>query len=178
MTDLHPMQWALIALLIFGIFQVVSVLKKERERVRNFLDPESPWKRRLLGSIAFSIIAVPLSIALSKAAGGWIPLAQAFGFASLVVSGGGVVVLLLAYGSVMFRAKEKPVPSKWDHGMYMRCENCEEVVQLIRAYGMIDGAHHKQWLLNRIVQVILEDYDGAYVEWVRSQDSWDVGQAP
>ena len=58
------------------------------------------------------------------------------------------------------------------------------VIDLINQYGGIDGAHHKQWLIDQIVQTIMgDDYD----EWVRLYNlgedgpdtyEWDKGIAP
>ncbi len=55
---------------------------------------------------------------------------------------------------------------------------------LIDHYGGIDGAHHKQWILDQVVRTLAED---KYDEWVkmycRGEDgpntrSWDTGIAP
>lgn len=57
-------------------------------------------------------------------------------------------------------------------------------LDIIRSYGGIDGAHHKQWVLDQVVRVLAdEDYD----EWVAAQKdgedgpetyAWDEGIAP
>lgn len=58
------------------------------------------------------------------------------------------------------------------------------VLNIIAECGGIDGAHHKQWVLDQIVQVCTED---DYAEWVREycdgEDGpdtyhWDVGIPP
>lgn len=34
-----------------------------------------------------------------------------------------------------------------------------KILQLIKKYGSIDGAHHKQWVLDQIVRIItVDDY--------------------
>jgi len=59
----------------------------------------------------------------------------------------------------------------------------ERSIELISQYGGIDGAHHKQWLLNELIKTLADDYDG----WVKSYEEgedgpktykWDIGVAP
>ena len=67
----------------------------------------------------------------------------------------------------------------------MKGENMEkEILDKIFEYGGIDGAHHKQWVLNEIVKIITED---KYDDWVRAYQMgddgfktyiWDEGVAP
>jgi hypothetical protein len=61
-----------------------------------------------------------------------------------------------------------------------------QVLDLITQYGGIDGGHHKQWVLDRIVR-ILTDTKEKYEDWVEEyQDGedgphtyeWDTGIAP
>ena len=58
----------------------------------------------------------------------------------------------------------------------------DAAIKDIEEYGMIDGAHHKQWLLDRTLRTLLGDAD--YHEWVATHNSdddyedWDVGIAP
>ncbi len=56
-------------------------------------------------------------------------------------------------------------------------------LDLIMKYGGIDGSHHKQWLLDQVVQVLSLDYP----QWVKDYNDgedgpetyeWDVGSAP
>jgi hypothetical protein len=52
-------------------------------------------------------------------------------------------------------------------------------VSLINELGDIDGAHHKQWLLDQVVRLLLaEEYDA----WAKAIDAegfyWDQGIAP
>ena len=58
-------------------------------------------------------------------------------------------------------------------------------LELISSYGGIDGAHHKQWVLDQVVRVLLGPC--AYERWVIEQKagedgpntySWDGGIAP
>jgi len=60
----------------------------------------------------------------------------------------------------------------------------KQVLDLIEAWGGIDGGHHKQWLLNEIVKAITKD---GYEKWVREYEDgedgpktyfWDTGIAP
>ncbi len=55
---------------------------------------------------------------------------------------------------------------------------------LIDRYGGIDGAHHKQWVLDQVVRVLAED---KYSEWVEMHCGapngpgtydWDTGITP
>ena len=62
-------------------------------------------------------------------------------------------------------------------------EKTNKALDLILRYGGIDGAHHKQWVLNQIVRILADDYD----EWVKKYEDgedgpctydWDEGIAP
>lgn len=62
----------------------------------------------------------------------------------------------------------------------------KKVLNLIKDYGGIDGAHHKQWLLDQLVRAITV-HPEAYAEWVADYEagedgpdtySWDEGIAP
>lgn len=60
----------------------------------------------------------------------------------------------------------------------------QEVLDLIERFGLIDGSHHKQWILDQTVRILAgADYD----EWVKRFDdqdcgefcnNWDTGIAP
>ena len=50
-----------------------------------------------------------------------------------------------------------------------------EILDLIEQYGWIDGAHHKQWVLDQIVRKILAPND--YEKWAEACN-WDCGIAP
>ena len=56
-------------------------------------------------------------------------------------------------------------------------------LHFINEYGGIDGAHHKQWVLDQVVRVLADNYN----EWVKNHNagedgtntySWDEGIAP
>jgi hypothetical protein len=69
----------------------------------------------------------------------------------------------------------------------IECSKCKDVLDLIREHGGIDGGHHKQWLLDRILRAIL---GGKYGDWVHDYNfeetdgdgnpgfEWDTGVAP
>lgn len=50
----------------------------------------------------------------------------------------------------------------------------ENICNLIRSYGSIDGAHHKQWLLDQIAQIACKDYENLF----NKNEDWDKGVAP
>lgn len=63
-----------------------------------------------------------------------------------------------------------------------------QALELIHRAGGIDGAHHKQWMLDQVVRILTETPE-AYALWVhdyRGEDDgqghyeydWDVGIAP
>lgn len=62
----------------------------------------------------------------------------------------------------------------------------DNAVDLILQYGGIDGAHHKQWLLDQTLRILLQDQ---YEEIIKNYNSmkdengelygeWDEGIAP
>lgn len=66
-------------------------------------------------------------------------------------------------------------------------ERRKKVQELVTQYGMIDGAHHKQWVIDQVMRTLL----GAelYKSWVKDMnimrdvdgelyDPWDEGIAP
>ncbi len=64
-------------------------------------------------------------------------------------------------------------------------EKEQKVLDLIHEWGGIDGAHHKQWLLDKIVYAVAGE-DG-YDDWVKNYNDgedgpdtyrWDTGIAP
>ncbi len=71
-----------------------------------------------------------------------------------------------------------------------REERIETALGLIADYGGIDGAHHKQWVLDQVVRALCgatpDDQDD-YLAWVAAIETgvggsreyeWDVGIAP
>ena len=69
-------------------------------------------------------------------------------------------------------------------------EKIKEALDLIESYGGIDGGHHKQWVLDQVVQALtgndydkwVLDYEGEAEEGEEYLDylpySWDIGIAP
>lgn len=62
-------------------------------------------------------------------------------------------------------------------------EKIDKALELIHYYGGIDGDHHKQWLLDKLVHCLADDYD----EWVKEYEAgedgpntydWNTGIAP
>jgi hypothetical protein len=47
-------------------------------------------------------------------------------------------------------------------------------IDLITEYGMTDGSHHKQWVLDQVARTLLGARD--YSLW--SMHGWDAGCAP
>jgi hypothetical protein len=54
-------------------------------------------------------------------------------------------------------------------------ERIEVALDLIDRYGGIDGARHKQWLLDQVVRALTE---GGYDEWVRAHCASEDGTDP
>lgn len=65
-------------------------------------------------------------------------------------------------------------------------EKLDEIVKQIEQYGMIDGGHHKQWLLTETLRIALGD---KFDEWYNKfnaytdedgeeYDDWDKGIPP
>lgn len=64
-------------------------------------------------------------------------------------------------------------------------EKLEKVHDLIISYGWIDGAHHKMWVLDQILQETMteEEYARWLADYAKGEDgphtySWDQGIAP
>jgi len=64
-------------------------------------------------------------------------------------------------------------------------EKITKAVGIISDYGSIDGAHHKQWVLNEVLKTLLGP--GVYEKWLTAYCNgeygpdtyeWDVGIAP
>lgn len=65
-------------------------------------------------------------------------------------------------------------------------QKIEAALDLISRYGGIDGEHHKTWVLDQVVRMLLGS-DTEYQRWVVDQKagedgpdtySWDVGIPP
>lgn len=54
-------------------------------------------------------------------------------------------------------------------------------IQFIEENGMVEGGHHKQWVIDQVLRILLQRH---YETWVATynmledQDDWDVGIAP
>lgn len=66
-------------------------------------------------------------------------------------------------------------------------ERIAEAVDLAHQFGGIDGAHHKQWVIDQMLRKLLgaEEYDGWVLRWkadvdpaTEDFDEWDTGVAP
>lgn len=55
-------------------------------------------------------------------------------------------------------------------------ERIDAALDLIINYGGIDGAHHKQWVLDQVVRALHEDNDG-YLAWVHAYADGSDGPA-
>jgi hypothetical protein len=63
-------------------------------------------------------------------------------------------------------------------------EKIDRALAYIMEYGGVDGGHHKQWLLDQVVQMLADD---KYDDWVKFFENgedgpqtyeWDRGIAP
>lgn len=62
-------------------------------------------------------------------------------------------------------------------------ERIEKALGLIFEWGGIDGAHHKQWLIDQVVIALAPDYDAWVSKFKDGEDGkdtyeWDKGIAP
>ncbi len=63
-------------------------------------------------------------------------------------------------------------------------QKIEKALGVIIQYGGIDGAHHKQWVLDQIVRALTgNDYGNWVVDFCRGEEGpntyeWDEGIAP
>ena len=58
-------------------------------------------------------------------------------------------------------------------------ERIEKAMEIANSYGFIDGEHHKQWVLDQMVRVLLGEAE--YTEWAKGSEEypeWEVGIAP
>lgn len=68
-----------------------------------------------------------------------------------------------------------------DEGLNVWECRVDAAMELIERYGGIDGAHHKQWVLDQVARRLKAH---KYEKWVESmtenddEDAWDVGIAP
>lgn len=63
-------------------------------------------------------------------------------------------------------------------------ERINEAVKIAWQYGQIDGSHHKMWVIDQMIRVLLgEDKYGKFIESYETPDgedyyTWDIGIAP
>jgi hypothetical protein len=60
-------------------------------------------------------------------------------------------------------------------------EQVQKVIKITLQYGMIDGEHHKQWLLDQILRICLEEFYDKEIEKFNADKNykeWDVGIPP
>lgn len=55
-----------------------------------------------------------------------------------------------------------------------------QATELIHRYGGIDGAHHKQWVLDQVMRILKGlEYEAWLEEYSEDgEDEWDEGIAP
>ena len=60
-------------------------------------------------------------------------------------------------------------------------EHEKMALEIAERYGQIDGGHHKMWVIDQMVRVLLKTED-AYKQWVLEYEGedydWDTGIAP
>ena len=62
----------------------------------------------------------------------------------------------------------------------------QQIINLIEEDGMVDGSHHKQWILDQILRIILKKEYNSWLEKYNSETDengeiygeWDQGIAP
>lgn len=63
-------------------------------------------------------------------------------------------------------------------------DKLNSIISLIEQYGGIDGAHHKQWVIDQVIRIITTDnYDIWVKDMCDGEDGpdtyeWDTGIAP
>jgi len=66
----------------------------------------------------------------------------------------------------------------------MKLVNKLKINELLKNFGCIDGAHHKQWVIDQIARLMYEEnYDLFIEEYCNGEDGpetyeWDEGIAP
>lgn len=56
-----------------------------------------------------------------------------------------------------------------------------EALKIARDVGQVDGAHHKQWVIDQMVQSLTGDQYDSFVqiyEMLCGPGSWDIGTPP
>lgn len=60
-------------------------------------------------------------------------------------------------------------------------KHAASILELVARFGGIDGAHHKQWVIDQLLRHLLGHLYAAWVEEYNAPpdyDDWDVGIAP
>ena len=63
-------------------------------------------------------------------------------------------------------------------------QRIDEAIDLALNYGGIDGGHHKMWVIDQMLRVLLgANYEQAIVEYRAGEDGpdtyfWDIGTPP
>lgn len=58
-----------------------------------------------------------------------------------------------------------------------------KIIDLIEQFGGTDGGHHKQWVIDQIIRIAVDNYDQWVSEYCKGKDGpdtyyWDIGIAP
>ena len=65
-------------------------------------------------------------------------------------------------------------------------EKIQKALDIAFQYGQIDGDHHKAWVIDQMVRVLLGDI-GSYAKWIKDYEydeetgdeyEWEAGIAP
>jgi hypothetical protein len=68
-------------------------------------------------------------------------------------------------------ALPKPIWNGW----------AEDIIEFVLAYGSIDGAHHKMWVIDQVLRRLCKDekeYNARIGELIQSGYGWDAGTPP
>lgn len=115
-----------------------------------------------------------------------VPEGEDVGPVSFTARGGPIRIALDSNdAAVTFNGEE---PAAWVlasvKGSLPRTGREQAILELISRYGGIDGAHHKQWLLDQIVRILTGDGYAAWIatycagEYGPDSYAWDVGIPP
>ena len=90
----------------------------------------------------------------------------------------------LLYSDNLTQYGKRKLVSYYDKRIKELEEERKRVLDLIFEYGQIDGEHHKTWVIDQIVRILMKDQ---YDEWIKNYVydeetgdiySWDKGIAP
>jgi hypothetical protein len=94
-----------------------------------------------------------------------------------------LVELITSQQRLMSSSAKSIADQVW-HEIHQRGVTSDELVEVILDYGGIDGAHHKQWILDQLLRRMLgSQYEAKIEEWQSGEDGpetylWDEGIAP